>query len=1358
MRLYIGDGTRIYQAELDGKNLETFVGTGITAVTAIVVGPDGKIYWTDISGMVNRANADKTGVETWISKPRVNAPGALVYDPNTLRWYIGDGNRILKANSIGDTVEVLIGSGITSVSDLAIGTDKKLYWTDRGSSRVMRANANGTGVEQLLAAPAVSSPEAIAIDQTTASTTMLIASGNKILRAELNGTNAQTLVSLNLNLVSDLAIQPGPLCIPVTILRQPADTAVCEGQNVFFGVQVQGTKPYQYQWRKNGQNISGATADTLRLSFVQLTDAGQYDCVIKNACGSITSRKAELTVYPNPKAEIRTIPQPPEICRGTKLQVEGRISGGTPAYQFRWRGDTVYLNPLNSLITTFQADTFGVFQLMLRATDARGCSGMDTVQITVFDNPKAQPTAAPNAACPNDPVQLQGNPTGGSGQFIRHEWNSANGGSLNASNIVNPVFSASQAGVYNLTYKVTDNRQCEGSGQVAVRVNPKPVITLGSNSPVCVGAGLQLTATVGGGSGNYGYSWAFPDNASSTAQNPLIAPAGVQHSGTYRITVTDLNTGCTATASIDAQVIKVEVQASIGRTVCLGDSLLLTSQASGGTEPYTYSWFQGSISPANQVSNTAFFRLTPTATSFYIVVAQDARMCRDTDTTIVRISDPLVRIIPSKTIVCEGDAVRLTGEATGGVPGYSFRWSHNLGILTTVEDHPKTTTTYGLTVTDFIGCVDSAQVTILVDIPQVQITASRNPVCPDELVTLTARSTAGIGPFTFTWNRGTRITDNGSQIQDRPNAETVYKVTMEDTNGCLATAEFTVRVFDAPLVSAWTDKAICPGEKAVIKTSIKGGTGPFVYQWDPASNDQPNHEVGPLHSNQTYKLTVTDANTCEGYASVLVEVYPEHKVTAASNQPICEGEELKLTAIASGDDSGFDFEWTLPDGSKQQIQNLTISNAQANTHSGAYTIRITGKTTGCKADVKIDVKVYPAPQITINGPKDACEGADISLQANLAQGDPNDYEFKWSTPDGKSIDGQNLPLPKIQLNQAGKYTVTVTLKGSATCQATASHDLKVHPSPRVSLATDKTLPICRNDDVKVTATFTDEKGTPLAVKDVKRYLDGKQITGLRFVDLLGTSELFHLSGDQTDKTKSFRVVATDDIGCEGEASLQITVIGPELKLHLDQTDFCMDATIQATTTYTAGTNPKFSWDGFNIAVSPSAEGSSATLTASTAIALGIVPRVSVTLTDDSNCKASDSKEVHVWRKPDFSIIADPETVCKGQEVKLKTTYLTQHPTQTEFKWSTGSADAEITVPNLQSTTTYNVTVTLVSPAGTRCEGEASKEVQVGDLEVSITKNKNSFCPGVEVQLTGTAKGAKIPNINGIMAKPGLPEK
>jgi hypothetical protein len=1344
LRLYIGDGTRIFQAELDGKNPETFISTGITAVTAIAAGPDGKIYWTDISGMVNRANADKTGVETWISKPRINAPGALVYDPNTLRWFIGDGNRILWANATGDTVEVLINTGITSVSDLAIGPDKKLYWTDRGSSRVMRANANGTGVEQLLAAPAVSSPEAIAIDQTTASTTLLVASGNKILRAELNGSNVQTLVSENLNLVSDLAIQPGPLCIPVTILRQPADTAVCEGKSVFFGVQVQGTKPYQYQWRKNGQNISGAAEDTLRLPLVQLADAGQYDCVIKNACGSITSRKAELTVYPNPKAEIRTIPQPPEICRGTKLQVEGRISGGAPAYTFRWQGDSIYLSPLSALITTFQADTFGVFHLVLEATDARGCSGADTLQITVFDNPKVQPVAAPNPVCPNDPVQLQGNPTGGSGQFVRHEWTSANGGSFNAQNIANPVFFASQAGVYTLTYKVTDSRQCEGIGQAAVTVNPRPAVTLGSNSPVCAGAGLQLTAAVSGGSGNYGYTWGFPNNASSTAQNPLIAPAGIQHTGTYRVTVTDLNTGCTATASIDAQVIKVEVQASIGRTICLGDSLLLTSQASGGTEPYTYNWFQGSISPANQVSNTAFFRLTPTATSFYIVVAEDARMCRDTDTTIVRISDPTVRITPSKTIACEGDALRLTGEATGGVSGYSFRWSHNLGILTTVEDYPKTTTTYGLTVTDFIGCIDSANVTIQVDIPQVQITANQNPVCPDQLVTFTARATAGIGPFTFTWNRGTRITDNGSQIQDRPNAETVYKVTMEDAAGCLATAEFTLLVFDPPQVSAWTDKVICPGEKALIKTSVKGGTGPFVYQWNPASNDQPNHEVGPLFTNQTFYLTVTDNNACEGYTSVLVEVYPEHKVTAGSNQPICEGEELKLTSTASGDDSGFDFEWTLPDGSKQQIQNLTISNAQANTHSGAYTIRITGKTTGCKADVKIDVKVYPAPQITINGPKEACEGADISLQANLAQGDPNDYEFTWSTPDGKSIDGQNLPLPKIQLSQAGKYTVTVTLKGSATCQASATHDLNIHPSPRVSLATDKTLPICRNTDVTVTAAFTDDKGTPLAVKDVKRYLDGQQITGLRFVDLTGVSEVFHLGGDQTEKTKAFRVVATDDIGCEGEASIQTTVIGPELKLNLDKTDVCKGATISATTTYTAGTNPKFTWNGFNLDVSPSSDGSSATLSATTGSHLGILSSVTVTLTDDSHCKAADSKEIHVWDNPDFSIIADPSQVCKDQDVKLKTSYIPHFQTTTEYKWSTGSTDPEITVNKIQATETFKVTVTLISPAGTRCEGKNSLEVPVGELKVSIAKNKDSACPGEEVILTASAEGAKNP--------------
>lgn len=57
-----------------------------------------------------------------------------------------------------------------------------------------------------------------------------------------------------------------------------------------------GTAQLTYQWRKGGVNISGATAPRLVLSNLVPTDVGDYDVVVSNYLGSVTSNTATLTV------------------------------------------------------------------------------------------------------------------------------------------------------------------------------------------------------------------------------------------------------------------------------------------------------------------------------------------------------------------------------------------------------------------------------------------------------------------------------------------------------------------------------------------------------------------------------------------------------------------------------------------------------------------------------------------------------------------------------------------------------------------------------------------------------------------------------------------------------------------------------------------------------------------------------------------------------------------------------------------------------------------------------------------------------------------------------------------------------
>lgn len=88
----------------------------------------------------------------------------------------------------------------------------------------------------------------------------------------------------------------GVALTPPGITTPPAAQTVEVGADVTFTVVATGSAPLTYQWRKDGENIPGATAATLSLDDVTIAAAGDYDVVVSNAAGSATSTIATLTV------------------------------------------------------------------------------------------------------------------------------------------------------------------------------------------------------------------------------------------------------------------------------------------------------------------------------------------------------------------------------------------------------------------------------------------------------------------------------------------------------------------------------------------------------------------------------------------------------------------------------------------------------------------------------------------------------------------------------------------------------------------------------------------------------------------------------------------------------------------------------------------------------------------------------------------------------------------------------------------------------------------------------------------------------------------------------------------------------
>ena len=117
------------------------------------------------------------------------------------------------------------------------------------------------------------------------------------------------------------------------ISDQPTGQDKNAGESVSFNVTLVGTAPLSYQWRKEGGPLTGATASSLVRTNLRGTDAGNYDVVVSNVFGIVTSAVAVLTVR-DPFITGQPISQAKNAGDTVSLKV---TAVGTAPMSYQWR-------------------------------------------------------------------------------------------------------------------------------------------------------------------------------------------------------------------------------------------------------------------------------------------------------------------------------------------------------------------------------------------------------------------------------------------------------------------------------------------------------------------------------------------------------------------------------------------------------------------------------------------------------------------------------------------------------------------------------------------------------------------------------------------------------------------------------------------------------------------------------------------------------------------------------------------------------------------------------------------------------------------------------------------------------------
>jgi alpha-tubulin suppressor-like RCC1 family protein len=123
----------------------------------------------------------------------------------------------------------------------------------------------------------------------------------------------------------------------VSLWQQPSNRVVAAGDSVLFQCPAVGQVPLRYQWRREGLPLAGANSAALFLPNLQAGTGGNFDLVVSNNFGAVTSQVAVVSVVPTAP---RFKWQPTNVVSslGGTVKLETVVKGSAPIF-FQWWQD-----------------------------------------------------------------------------------------------------------------------------------------------------------------------------------------------------------------------------------------------------------------------------------------------------------------------------------------------------------------------------------------------------------------------------------------------------------------------------------------------------------------------------------------------------------------------------------------------------------------------------------------------------------------------------------------------------------------------------------------------------------------------------------------------------------------------------------------------------------------------------------------------------------------------------------------------------------------------------------------------------------------------------------------------------------
>ena len=857
-----------------------------------------------------------------------------------------------------------------------------------------------------------------------------------VIGEDANGCrDTSASVQIRLRPASSLSVQPaGPLTLC------PGDTVRLQGPAQLAG----------YRWN---------TGDTTR--SIQISRAGNYRLRSPRRGAQCPATSALITVraQPAPSTAITLPAGRNRFCAGDSLQLRAaaQLAG------YRWStGDTT-----RSTVVRRGG------RISLQVTDAQGCTNQEDTLVAVDSLPQPAISFGNVRPCVGDSLTL----TADAG-FADYRWSTRDSSRRTFITRRRPVAVA-----------VTDANGCVGVSDTvrpAFRALPRPAIRASGPLNFCQGDSVVLALD----SGYTNYRWSTgqtdsaititatdtvvlsvtqngcrgSDTAFTVANNSTTVPLEIRGDtnlcpgdtlrlrtaraySRYRWSTGDTTRTIAVTApgqidvlaglpscqgrsrrvSVDTVPVgpRPRIAAGSSPDFCAGDTVRLFL-----TNP------QRNFSGLRWNTGLSGDSLAVTAGGSYFLSAAGAQGCRIPSDTLRlrRQSLPRPAIRAADTAFCPGAPLALE------IPGSGLsriRWNTNQqGSRITVAQ----TGNYFARVRDTLGCEGASDTLEVSRYPAVEpvVRYQQGPeVCAGDTARLFTTQTYA----SYQWSNGdTTASADYDQDGVRPS------VRVTDANGCQgqASAAVTVAILsvEKPEIQALSDTAFCPGDSAWLRAV--GATPGAPFRW---SNGLQGDTVG-IYQPGPVRVRQTNANGCVGVSrpvQLIGREVPEAGFEIEADDPLCEGDTVRLTARAEGPD--LRYRWSTGARGRQLERTATDTVALTTTNG-----------VGCQSRSAAFVfRFAPAPaRPTVTASDSVLCGPDDSL---FFTGAPGFASYRWNTGDTSR---------RLRVTQAGNYQLTVFNAGGCD-NSSRARPVELRPVPQPELVLSRDTPIfCAGDTLRAT--------------------------------------------------------------------------------------------------------------------------------------------------------------------------------------------------------------------------------------------------------------------------------------------------